>query len=80
VEVLQAPVSVAVVAVFVISQPKIVAQLEATFVVVVMVPETPNDVVVSHIDAVSVSHPLSGSEGNVGCPSWPILSKIISNL
>ena len=76
----QAPVSVAVFAVFVISQPKIVAQVETTFVVVVMVPETPKDVVVAHIDAVSVSHPPSGSEGNVGSPSRPILSKIISSL
>lgn len=43
-----------------------VAQLETTFVVVVDVPETPKEVVVSHIEPVSVLQPSSGSGGKVG--------------
>ena len=57
---------------YLLSHPRIVAQLEATFVVVVDVPETPKEVVVSHIEPVSVLHPSSGSGGKVGCPSKPI--------
>jgi hypothetical protein len=57
----QPPVCVAVIAVFEISHPKIVAQDEMIFVVVVTAPETPKEVVVEQIDAVSVSQPSSGS-------------------
>lgn len=68
-----APVWVAVFAVFKISHPRIVAHVERTFVVVVTAPETPKEVVVEQIDAVSVSQPSSGSEEYVGSPSRPML-------
>lgn len=75
----QEPVSVAVFPVFVTEQPNTSAQVDdgGAVKVVMVIPldtETPNDVVVEQIEAVSVLQDSSGSSGNDGSPLGKILN------